>query len=586
MSIKVLLTNRVDDFIKEYPEFKGEGVNKKFLFFTIFHLFKDLKIEYEDILNGIVDNSNDYGIDAIFLFSAGEIISEEEDITSQIGKESKIKIQLIQVTRDSGFSENVLLKLKNGIEEIFDIGSKINGNEAFKNKVKLIRGIWEYCFKLGIVNLIEVEILYACLNEDEKINNKIEKLENKIYDFLKSQQLNYGRIKYIGIPSLYKIISEENYEKELLFKDVIPYAEPYNTKVLGYYGLVKLGDLLRFITDDTGEIIERYFEGNVRDYYGITKRVNQKIKNTLESQDRVNFWCLNNGLTVICDKFSPLGKKIKLFNFHIVNGCQTAHVIYSCKEILKDEEQSEIFVKVIQTGEEGVLNDIIEATNSQTSVSSIALHSNELIQKNIEEHFLKNSGCQLFYERRLNFYKRRHKPRNRIVTIIKLFQVFYSIFEKKPSTARGRPAETFDKHYDLVFNTVFDYDSYLLCILFYTALCNINRVESKKPNKDKFLDLVQKYGQFHIARVAFVFAIGKDEKVNLLDKKNIFIKNKDKLFSLIKNEKNNKRLYVESVNVVKKCVKESHKKHGDLILSYNLFKSDELDKLINLSLNK
>ena len=45
---------------------------------------------------------------------------------------------------------------------------------------------------------------------------------------------------------------------------------------------------------------KKYFEGNVRDYYGIARRVNEKIMGSINSVDRMNFWCLNNGITIIC----------------------------------------------------------------------------------------------------------------------------------------------------------------------------------------------------------------------------------------------------------------------------------------------
>ena len=82
-------------------------------------------------------------------------------------------------------------------------------------------------------------------------------------------------------------------------------------------------------------------------------------------------------------------------------------------------------------GVESTVIDIIDATNSQTSVTPVSLHSNDLVQKNIQEHFIKYSKKPLFYERRLNYYKRRNKPINRIVSMMKLFQVLYSTFEKK-----------------------------------------------------------------------------------------------------------------------------------------------------------
>lgn len=581
MSIKVLIEKRVNDFIKDYPDFNSEGENKKFLLFSIFHILKYLNVAYEDVLDGLIDNSNDYGLDGVFVFSSGELIREDEDLDKQISKEDKIKIQFIQVSRDAGFAETAMLKLKNGIEEIFDLKAKSKGNKDYIRKTELIRNTWEYCFKLGCIKNIEIEIVYVTLNDNEEVNPKVKSIETKILDFLRSQGLLSTKVKYVGIPSLYKIITAESYDKDLIFKDVVSYAESYNKKIIGFYGLVKIGNFLRFITDENGEIVERYFEGNIRDFYGITKRVNEKIKNTLSGSDRMNLWCLNNGITIICDKIDQRGKEIKLSNFHIVNGCQTAHVIYECMEILKDDDSSEIFIKIIQTTDEKVGNDVIDATNSQTAVPPILLHSNELIQQNIEEHLLKHTKPQLYYERRMNYYKRRHKSAYKIVTMLKLFQVFYSIFVKKPSAARGRPTESFEKDYKSVFDTSFDYDSYLFAYLLYLKLNNMNREEAAHAVKDNdILFLIRKYGMLHILRIAFTLLIGCDGKINLQDKKNIFTAQKKKWFALLDNKKALDKLYKHSIMVLERSIKRFIKNSKSTKLNYNIMKTDDLDKFI------
>ncbi len=587
MSIKVLLEKRITEFVKHYPEFKDEAINKKFLFFAILYLFKYLNIQYEDIIDGITDGTNDYGIDGIFVFSSGQIVIDDEDLRGQITREDKVRVQLIQVSREAGFGETVLLRVKDGIEEIFNLRTKIKGNEDYRRKVQLIRNIWEHCFNLGSVKNIEVEVIYITLSENESVNRKVKTIERKIHSYLKSQELKNFKLKYLGIPSLYRIITAETYDKEMLFKEITTYAEPYNKQVVGYYGLVKVKDFLEFIINEEEELEERYFEGNVRDYYGITKKVNEKIQKTLTGPDRMNLWCLNNGITIICDNSNPLGKKIKLFNFHIVNGCQTAHVLYDCREDLEDDNTSEIIVKIIQTTNEEVSNDIIDATNSQTAVPPVLLHSNELIQRNIEEHFIRYTKSPLYYERRMNYYKRRHKPTNRIVSIIRLFQVFYSIFGKKPSVARGRPTEAFEKDYSSVFDTSFDYDSYLISYHLYLKIHKINREEATRmATNDPVLFLIRKYGILHIIRIVLPLFINDDRKINFKDRNNIFSKEKERLFPLLENKKLLNRLYRDSVIILRKCIMNFKRKNKELILNYNIMKNEDLDKIITLALSK
>ncbi len=254
--------------------------------------------------------------------------------------------------------------------------------------------------------------------------------------------------------------------------------------------------------------------------------------------------------------------------------------------MLKDDEQSEILIKVIQTNDEEVAGEIIDATNSQTAVSPISLHSNEMIQKNIEEHFAKYNKMPLFYERRINYYRRRNKPNNRIVTMMKVFQVFYSTFEKKPSVARGRPTESFERNYTSVFNTDFDYDTYLYTYLMYLKMSTINREAKKTENKDYIWFLVRQYGIFHILRIAFALFIGNDYKINLKDKENIFIKRKKELETIINDEKAINDSYFRSAEILRKCIADFKKKDKTAVLSYSLLKNEDLDKKISRELYK
>jgi hypothetical protein len=76
--------------------------------------------------------------------------------------------------------------------------------------------------------------------------------------------------------------------------------------------VVSLLEYQRFITDDLGKLDASLFEANVRDYEGETG-VNRNIRETLEREDRaVDFWWLNNGVTIVANKVQPAGKLLAL----------------------------------------------------------------------------------------------------------------------------------------------------------------------------------------------------------------------------------------------------------------------------------
>src|SRR5699024_352074 len=86
----------------------------------------------------------------------------------------------------------------------------------------------------------------------------------------------------------------------------------------GYIGVVRLHDYFRFITDSTGKLDASLFEANVRDYEGVTE-VNKSIQKSLaENDSTIDFWWLNNGVTIVADRVQPANKVLELESPQIV----------------------------------------------------------------------------------------------------------------------------------------------------------------------------------------------------------------------------------------------------------------------------
>src|SRR5215204_4076672 len=71
----------------------------------------------------------------------------------------------------------------------------------------------------------------------------------------------------------------------------------------GYLALVNLADYYHFITDEQGKLRSYIFDLNVRDYQGSVE-VNQDIEKSLLKDVDINFWVLNNGVTIVADRGS------------------------------------------------------------------------------------------------------------------------------------------------------------------------------------------------------------------------------------------------------------------------------------------
>lgn len=233
-----------------------------------------------------------------------------------------------------------------------------------------------------------------------------------------------------------------------------------------YVVLCLLEDYYRFVTDNQGQLRRYLFESNVRDYLG-EFAINRDIASTLassEGRDQMDFWWLNNGVTLLASAATIAGKEITLDNVQIVNGLQTTETIYRhfCRTSRSTEDRA-ILVKVLVTTNETVRDRIIKATNYQNMVDLASLRGTDKIQRDVEQ-YLSDNGW--FYDRRKGYYKNQGKPSDRIVSMSYLGSSVLAIalrhfsegFRGKTKWLRN------DETYNRVFNPKWDLAVYLTCL--------------------------------------------------------------------------------------------------------------------------
>ena len=211
-----------------------------------------------------------------------------------------------------------------------------------------------------------------------------------------------------------------------------------------YVALVTLKEYYNFITGGSDFLDQSIFEANIRDYQGDVS-VNTQIRNTLEqktSQKNIDFWWLNNGITILAKKVMPqTGKSLLVIEPEIVNGLQTSNEIYNYfsenpDKISKDTRN--ILVRIIVPDNEQLRDDIILATNNQTQIPKSSLRVSDPIHWQIEMYF-KSKG--LYYDRRKNHYKNLGKKSTEIISVSYLgvtakFCVIFSGVDMEPLAAR------------------------------------------------------------------------------------------------------------------------------------------------------
>lgn len=250
-----------------------------------------------------------------------------------------------------------------------------------------------------------------------------------------------------SVNSIVKKLKEDK-KFEYTFNEVGKFEAEVNKeeeKTNSIIALIPITQFYSFITyGEEGQINDRLFESNIRDYKG-RSNVNKNIIETLKNPTGIDFWWLNNGITVTVEDVeeSKSANKIKLVNPQIVNGLQTSYSIYNFFSENNDklaDEKRKVFVKILkveQNNEDQELS-IIVATNSQNEIRDKDIHANDSVQKNIEEYLKKYNK---YYQRKDKYYTNRKIAKKDIVKLSEMAKYINTIFLKDPSYTRNNPGK-------------------------------------------------------------------------------------------------------------------------------------------------
>ena len=219
---------------------------------------------------------------------------------------------------------------------------------------------------------------------------------------------------------------------------------------------------MAFLSANDGELRCNIFDWNVRDFQGGVE-VNREILASLQDPDAPEFWWLNNGVTIICSKVTITEKTYTLDDVQIVNGLQSSFMIF---EALRDVGEADpafdrtVLIRILRTEDPAIRDQVIRATNRQTSVPEASLRATDATQRNIEAYFLTRDW---YYDRRKNYYRNMDKPKTRIIGIPFLAQAVMAVGLSRPNDSRARPTSLLktDANYETVFSSAVPLGVYL-----------------------------------------------------------------------------------------------------------------------------
>lgn len=525
MSLKILLDDQIDKLFADNPELSQVNKNKFEIAVASFCNVKFLNgIEFDDLIDGIMGEGGDEGIDLCYVYCNGTLVKDENH---PITKDSIIKVKFFQVKKEDGFSTDGFRKLKEGIEEIFNLDLEldklqvIGANSDILEMADLIRKIFRKS-RLERAKF-NCEIYYATASPEIYISEKIKHLEGE----LKANPLAIPfDFDYWGSQKLLDLNKKIDEQVEIKFDSQPLNISEKNIDTTGFAGFVNGNELLKSLIDKEGNFKSHLTEGNVRYFLGEDKKINSSIiDSALDEIKAANFWAMNNGLTIIGDTIAPLDAKgYSISNPQIVNGCQTIHCLYHAYS--KDNKQKlpdtlKVFVKIVKTENPDTQTDIISATNSQNPVKSASLKANDNIQRNIEAH-LKDAG--IYYERRDNFYKRQGFTGNKVIGLLKMAQIIHTVVNKEAVIAVNDTTTLFDTEikYNSIFNDKADFDLYKFSTILYQKIWTLKNSDLRTNSyQNQERDLISKGGFLFLHIMSSLLLSHADYKdgVNIVTKK-------------------------------------------------------------------
>lgn len=391
-------------------------------------------IDLDDSLTG---GSEDGGIDAIAILVNGRLARTKDEVNYSIEKLRRLDVEFvfIQATISSEFKAEKIGTFVHGVAQFFAQEPSI----PFSEDIEEIRQLKNYVYEksINMENNPKCYLYYVAAgswNNNPQPNARLKDGKNQLtelnlFSLVESVPVDAERLKTIYRELKKGSVKEVEFSKVAVFPLIDGVRE-------AYLGLLAGHEFIKLVETAEGDLNRDLFYDNVRDFQGHNP-VNQDIEKTLTNDEAIGrFPLLNNGVAIVARSINRTGDIFKLSDFQIVNGCQTAHVLYQNKASVKNSEAF-VPVKLVVTDDSDVITEVIKATNRQTPVLPEALESLSPFHKELEDFYNveqanREKENRIYYERRSKqFAFDGIKPSN-IVTLTTQIKSFVAMFLDEP----------------------------------------------------------------------------------------------------------------------------------------------------------
>lgn len=441
-----IIQNKIHTIKETYPFLRKKSDDIAFTALCVkanFYKNPNLILNEMDIANFLVDSSNDGGVDALL----SDPNSETSDLIICQAKHYK-KISFDDV-RDA-------------------VAKMISFFKAMK------RGEYETVNSKVQKRFLD---LYADVGDESKVCFVF-------YTSAPKSGIREDRIKKLLLDNG---LDDKHYEIDLYFdNDIIeeikesesrrPTVESGKINIDRSNNVLWFNDNAAIVNVSAFSIKELYAQHNTNllsrnlRYFIRKSSIDTSINDTIDKNPET-FWYKNNGLTIICDDFDVSGTLIKLSNFSIVNGGQTATLLHKNKNInkLNDFYLPCKIIKNIGESEHDKYKfsvEIATATNAQKAIKPSDLKSNapEQIRFSIA---MRNAG--IFYQtKRGEDVPKNYKEIYLNTNLSEVGKLCLAAIFQLPATSRSNPSSLYsDRYYHIIFNSNQDQIAFLVKELLY-----------------------------------------------------------------------------------------------------------------------
>lgn len=453
-----------------------------------------LDLDADEAFDCLTDGGGDFGVDALHIT---EEMDGEFGVTLFQGKYKK------NLEGNSNFEQNSIEAMVNAIRHIFDPSADLGAiNDRLRVKVEQARSL----IRDGLIPRVRA---IACNNGLKWNADAQQSIDRAVF----GDQVTWEHVNHDVLIGILQSIKPVDETLRLTGKAMVEDMN-YSRVCVGRMPVVEVAALMK----NHGE---KLLERNIRRYLGLHgNRVNEGIRATLSSNAPENFYFFNNGITLVCDKFTYNALQqgdfqIKVKNLQIVNGGQSCMTILKTAEELEKNgqalpAQASVLIRLyeLSSDNDDVVLQITHATNSQNPVDLKDLRANDVRQQQLEQS-IQNLGYS---------YRRKRMDATTKATDITTgaaAEAVLAIWRKAPHQAKFLTREHFGKLYDTIFSESLNGAQVVIAALLYRIAENHRR----RPHDDD--PLFVRYASCFIA-----MQMGKrllkalDIKLNGLDHRN------------------------------------------------------------------